>query len=325
MSKNRFKFALSLSTVTCAVITVALAQGTAFDPNKATELLELTGPTYAIRDMAFSQDGKRLAVGSEEILGRIWDVEQGRVAVQLTGHSNGGISGVGYTSDGKSVLTLGSDGFLKVWDASSGKAGSSFNLKCNGSNGDVLGLKNNRAIVGCGGLKIVNLQNGQFLGSFKNAASAYRIALSADQRSLIGSTGNSGFQVWDTQSLESFRSLKGHASTGFAVAYSNDGKLLATGASDSTARIWNANNGKELRLLKGHDAGVNDVAFSPDGKFLATASSDDTIKLWDLATGTVIKSLEGHKDDVLQLAWSRDGKLLASGDADGVIKLWGNE
>jgi WD40 repeat protein len=324
MSKNHFKIALALSIAACAAITVALAQS-AFDPNKASELLELTGPTYPVTDMVFSPDGKRLAVGSEDLIGRLWDVQQGRVAVQLTGHSNGGISGVGYGGDGKSVLTLGGDGLLKSWDAVSGKAGSSFNLKCNGSNGDVLGLKNNRAVVACGGLKIVNLQNGQVVASFKNATSAYKIALSADQRSVIGSTGYPEFQVWDTQSFESFRTLKGHESQGFAVAYSNDGKLLATGASDSTARIWNASNGKELKLLKGHDSGVNDVVFSPDGKVLATASNDGTVKLWDVASGTVIKSLEGHKVYVLQLAWSRDGKMLASGDASGVIKLWGNE
>jgi WD40 repeat protein len=325
MSKNHLKNALTLSIATCTAISIALAQGSTFDPNKASELLELTGPNYPITDMVFSPDGKRLVVGSEDLIGRLWDVEQGRVAVQLTGHSNGGISGVAYSSDAKSVLTLGGDGFLKSWDAVSGKAGGNFNLKCNGSNGDVLALNNNRAIVGCAGLKMVNLQNGQVVGSFKNAASAYRMALSADQRSVIGSTGYSEFQVWDTQSFESFRTLKSHESQGFAVAYSNDGKLLATGASDSTARIWNASNGKELKVLKGHDSGVNDVVFSPDGKILATASSDRTVKLWDVTGGNVIKSLEGHKDYVLQLAWSRDGKILASGDVDGVIKLWGNE
>jgi WD40 repeat protein len=307
-----------------AALSLALAQTSGFDPKKASEILEMTGPDSKVMDMAFSPDGKRLAVASDEATGRLWDVEQGRIAVQLTGHQYG-ISGLSYTTDGKSLVTIGNDDLLKTWDAASGKESSSVNLKCNnGGNGDVVALKDNRAAVACAGLKIVDLKTGKILSTFKGPGSVYKLAVSADQRTILGSIGYSEFQLWDMQSFEAFRQLKGHESQGFAVAYSSDSKFLATGASDNTARIWNAANSKQLFVLKGHDGSINDVAFSPDGKMLATASSDDTIKLWNVASGEELATLEGHKEDVLQLAWSKDGKMLASGDDGGIVKLWGN-
>jgi WD40 repeat protein len=304
---------------------LALAQGMGFDPKKASEVMELTGPNDDVLDMVFSPDGKRLAVASKEATGRIWDVEQGRIAVQLKGHQYG-ISGLDFSADGKTIVTMGNDDLLKTWDAASGKENSSFNLKCNnGGNGDVLLLAADRAAVSCAGLKTINLQNGAVVGSFKGTSSSYKLALSGDKKTILGSSGSPEFMLFDPQTQESFRTLKGHDSQGFAVAISADGKVLATGSSDNTARIWNAANGKELFVLKSHDSTVNDVAFSPDGKVLATAGGDKTVKLWDVASGTELRTLEGHKDYVLQLAWSRDGKLLATGDADGVVKLWANK
>jgi WD40 repeat protein len=323
MSKqNWIKIALVGTTT---AISLALAQTGGFDPKKTTEILELAGPVTEIQDMAFSPDGKRLAVASIEATVRLWDVEQGRIAVKLTGHK-GIVSGLSFYNDGQNLITLGRDDLLKTWDTTSGKETSSVDLKCNNvqGNGDVVALKDNRALVACRGLRIVDLKTGKVVGDFKGPDWVYKLAVSSDQRTVLGSTGYAEFQLWDMQSLEPMRQLKGHDELGLSVSYSANGKFLATGGTDNTTRIWNATNGKQLFVLKEHEGYIRDVAFSPDSKTLASASRDDTVKLWDVATGEELNTLKGHQNDVLQLAWSKDGKVLASGDRDGIIKLWGN-
>ncbi len=306
-----------------ATISLVLAQTSSLDPKKASEIFELAGPYSEILDMAFSPDGKYLAVSSDLIV-RIWDVEQGRIAVKLTGHTNG-VFGLSYYNDGKNLVTVGNDELLKTWDVASGKETSSLKLKCyNGGTGDVVVLKDNRALVACAGLQVVDLKTRKILSAFKGPDTVDRLALSPDQRTILGSIRSSVFQLWDVQSQEPFRQLKGPEYGGSAVSYSANGKFLATGAIDDTARIWNAANGKELFVLKEHKDRINDVAFSPDSKMLVSASGDDTIKFWNVATGEELATLEGHQNDVEQLAWSKDGKMLASGDRNGVVKLWGN-
>jgi WD40 repeat protein len=322
MSKQHW---INLALVgTTTAISLALAQTGGFDPKKTTEILELAGPVTEIKDMAFSPDGKRLAVASFEATVRLWDVEQGRIAVKLTGHK-GIVSGLSFYNNGQNLVTLGNDNLLKTWDVTAGKEIGSVDLKCNNiqGNGDVIALKDNRALVACAGLEIVDLKTGKVVSTFKGPDWAYKLAVSGDERTVLGGIGYSEFQLWDMQSLEPIRQLKGHDLLGSAVSYSADGKLLATGGTDDTARIWNA-NGKQLFVLKGHEGHIRDVALSPDSKILASASRDDTIKLWNVATGEELNTLKGHNNDVLQLAWSKDGKVLASGDRDGVIKLWGN-
>ncbi|NJK46600.1 MAG: WD40 repeat domain-containing protein, partial [Pleurocapsa sp. SU_196_0] len=284
---------------------IVMAQSPRFDVSKAEELMELTGSSGEIQDLVFSPDGKSLAIAAGDPVGRIWNLEQGRLGVQLKGHEKT-IKGMAYSPDGKSVLTIGDDYFLKIWD-SSGKQTSSFNLKCNSSTGDVLWTKDNRALVACKTLRYVNLKTGAFTGEFKDIF-AYRMAMPTDQSSVAVSVGDKDFALLDTKTLERYRVLKGHESQGFFISYSADGKLIATGASDRTARVWNASTGKTLQVLR-HDLSINDVALSPNGKILATACDDDTVKLWDTASGEQLRTLE-HKEDVLQLAWSKDGQRL---------------
>ncbi len=86
--------------------------------------------------IAFSADGRRLASGTGgEQIGRwsdfvvrpatdsavrIWDVETGNPALQLTGHT-GSIASVAFAPDGKRIVSASLDRSLRLWDAQSGE------------------------------------------------------------------------------------------------------------------------------------------------------------------------------------------------------------
>lgn len=162
------------------------------------------------------------------------------------------------------------------------------------------------------------------------------VAFSPDGQTLI-SGGDDTIKLWDMNTGQTIRTLKGHASSWLesaitSVAVNVDGELIASSGSDNTIRIWNladflTANGGRTRTLAGHlqggwlTKGVRSVAFSFDGQILASGGGDKIIKLWDTETWQEISSLTGHSDAIQAVAFSPVEKTLVSA-ASNAIKLW---
>ncbi len=86
-------------------------------------LLKLGGRDY-MTDVAFSPDGRRLAVSSIPVFGGggvdVWDLEDGRGIRGMRGLS-GRVAGVWLSADGKRVAALAHNWQVGVWDAATGR------------------------------------------------------------------------------------------------------------------------------------------------------------------------------------------------------------
>jgi WD40 repeat protein/tRNA A-37 threonylcarbamoyl transferase component Bud32 len=129
-------------------------------------------------------------------------------------------------------------------------------------------------------------------------------------------------KIWDLNSRQKIRTLKGHSGWVYSVAISPNAQTVVSGSNDKTIKIWDINTGKEIRALTGHRGLISAVAISPDSAAIASASYDKTIKIWDINTGKVIRTLTGHTGEVLAVAISPDGEKIVSGSADRTIKIW---
>jgi serine/threonine protein kinase len=160
--------------------------------------------------------------------------------------------------------------------------------------------------------------------------SVMSVAISQDGKILASGSRDKTVKLWDFETGEEIRTLRGHNESITQVAFSpvretspqGLGKTLVSASSDRTIRLWNISTGEGIRTFRGHSDGVVGVAYSPDGKILASASNDKTIKLWNITTGEEIRTLRGHTNGVWSVAFSPDGKTLASSSGDKTIKLW---
>jgi len=300
-------------------------------PAPTIECVVTFGPSVPISALAFSPDGKTLAVGGyQEVL--LWDLANGKLSKRV---------GMGQASSFVHALAFGKDGRSLV--VAEGTPHSS------------------------GAVKILDLETGQPTLSFQEPKDVlYSLALSPDGKLLAGSGADGLAYIWSMDEKKVAATIEDHSDWVLGVSFSPDGKFLATASADSSSQVWEVGTWNSVRRLPQSDT-VHSAAFSADGTLLALAvggpkdrairirrrdngqqtraislgaatpldiiwapkgnkifvpCDDNTLKVYNAANGAVIANLSGHGDWVYCAAVNADETRFATGSADGTVKLW---
>ncbi|MFF1605321.1 helix-turn-helix domain-containing protein, partial [Streptomyces mirabilis] len=276
--------------------------------------------------MAFSNDGRTLAISSGGHNVKLWDTATGRIRARLAVQSND-VSSLAFGPDGRTLATGGFDGSAKLWDAATGSLRRSLprhtapvSALAFSSDGRTLATSSSDGGVKLWDAKVGRLRRG--LAGY--TAPVVSMVFSPDGHTLATGSGDNTVRLWETDTGRLHRSLPGHTSPIRALAFSPDGRTLATGAEDRTVRLWDAMADQPRPLFSDPRRKTVSVAFSPDGRTLATGGiGDQAVQLWNMTTGRLRTGLPGSADARPSLAFSPDGRTLATGNlADGEVKLW---
>jgi WD40 repeat protein len=301
--------------------------------------------TGMVWSVAYSPDGKRIVIGSQDNSAKVWDAENGRELLALKGHTTP-VRSVAFSSDGKRIVSGAGDpgrqGEAKVWDAETGKE----LLALRGFIGEVWSVAfspdDKRIVTGAGNrgggqgqAKVWDAATGQELLDLKGHAAAVRgVAFSPDSKRIVTAVGLVDLatlgeaKVWDAGTGKELLALRGHTEGVHSAAFSPDGKRIVTGAGNpgrGEAKVWDAGTGRELLALKGHTDWVSSVAFSPDNRRIVTGGTDNTVRVWDAETGQEVLVLKGHTAGVASVAFSPDGRRIITGSGDKTVRVWDAE
>jgi len=211
--------------------------------NKLVRFIRLgTDCLYAV---AFSKDGKRLAVAGTDRAVHVFDVATGDEVYSSEIHSDW-VFGVAFSDDGSRLASAGRDKTVKVSEAADGK------------------FLKNLATLGGSVMRVVPRPGSQ------------QFLVAADSKQAI---------IYDAKEMKEIRKIEEQPGAVLAAAFSSDGKFLAVSGAAKEVRVYESDAGKLKFSLKGASDWVYSVAFRPDGKQLAASGYDGVVRLYDLEGG----------------------------------------
>jgi RNA polymerase sigma factor (sigma-70 family) len=279
---------------------------------------------FFVSSLAYSPDGKQIAVVGAGRPITLWDAETGREVRPVSGR--GQPIGVTFAPDGKTLATMARNGVISLWDGNTGQLVRELTGQQGGSSGLAFS-PDGKVLATAGADGTVRLWD-PATGAERRRLDCgqgqlYHLAISPDGKLLATAGVDGTIRLWDARTGEVRRRLSGHTKEVWRVAFSPDGRLLASSSEDATIRLWDPETGRQLHSRDEKLAAFGPLAFSPDGKFLASGHLDGTVHLCDAATGTEKRRWQAASIRVFTLAFSPDGKTLATGSVFGSgVRQW---
>ncbi|ETO12958.1 WD repeat-containing protein, partial [Reticulomyxa filosa] len=125
----------------------------------------------------------------------------------------------------------------------------------------------------------------RYLGQIKNAK------FSPDGTKIVSSSWDATIKIWDIESGDVIKELKGHTDRVNDAQFSFDGTTIVSCSHDNTIRLWDVQSGIEIKTLEGHTEAVTSIDISPDGRFIVSGSKDENIKLWYVQSGQIYETV----------------------------------
>jgi WD40 repeat protein len=228
--------------------------------------------------IAFSPDGKHLAVLMDENVVEILDGETGK-STRSFSFSKGPLNLVSFSTDGTRLFATTTTGILY-----------SLNIR----DGQVF----------------------EFSETHSSEVSSF--AFSPDGKTLATGSEDRTLKLWDVNTGKHLRTILGHGAWINSVRWSPNGRYLLSSDSDGLIKMWDMEAAELPLWPDQKAAMVSATGFTPQNDLIAIGlGTDEKLKLWNLSKGKILADL-GPIKTIYSAAFSKDATLVAAAVTDEV-------
>ncbi|WP_165234168.1 sigma-70 family RNA polymerase sigma factor [Aquisphaera insulae] len=300
--------------------------------------------------LAFSRDGKRLALGVSSRSGQgerivVWSLDADRPPLTIRGAHDGDLSSLAFAADG-SLISCGASHTrkpdpggvesidirprIRTWDCSTGRRLGDLDPGVDRGVGGVIPTADGRGFLSLHADRILswNLHTGKITkqipieaeGVFRHMVAG--IALSPDGKTLAAERHDNAVHLWNLETGTPVRVRKDNVDTAIWATSLIDDLTVATGNDNGHISVWDLVRGEKTRTLDlGKVGRVCALQVAPDGRSLCAAGQSfepevtGLFRVWELPTFTArqVVRLNGIP---LCAAYSKSGRRLAVGSTN---------
>jgi WD40 repeat protein len=288
----------------------------------AEPVLEIGEQKDRAKSMAYSPDGKILAVSDESFDLKLFDAASGKLLRKLPGNDTNN-NRVCWSPDGRTIHGIGSNEWM-LWDATTGATKRKIPCDMTGTSAKCMALSPDGkvfATAGQGVLKLWDAESGTARGEFApHGTIMVAIAFSPDSKSIATCGWDRKVQISTVATGALGRAFEFERNVLFAE-FSRDGKTVFVVDENATLHQFDVASGNDTPAPRLR-FDPTQIAVSPDGKLVAVAGGA-RVQIWSRPDNTwrTVK-ITDTATEVTAVAFSPDGKRIATGGTNRGILVW---